>query len=137
MSRLYMLDTNTASALIRGDERVLAKLLEHKPEEVCISSIVAAELHFGLANKPQAKRLAQFVMAFLDTVKVLPFEAVDAACYGLFRAKLSASGLTLSPLDMLIAAHAQSVGAVLVSNDKAFQRSHISDVQDWTEPSQH
>ena len=131
MTKLYMLDTNTASALIRGNEQVLAKLVAHKPAQVCISSIVAGELHYGIAKKPEAKRLAEFVRAFLETVQTLPFAAVDAAYYGKFRARVSASGLALSSLDMLIAAHARSVGAILVSNDKAFQHILLEDTEDW------
>jgi tRNA(fMet)-specific endonuclease VapC len=40
--------------------------------------------------------------------------------YGFLRAKQEGAGKSLGNLDMLIAAHAVSVGAILVTNDKAF-----------------
>ena len=59
---------------------------------------------------------------FLSKIKILSWGGEEAIAYGNLRAKLDAMGRTLGNLDMLIAAHAVSVGAVLVTNDKAFLR---------------
>jgi tRNA(fMet)-specific endonuclease VapC len=47
-------------------------------------------------------------------------ESEAAQAYGTLRAALVAQGKMLSAMDMLIAAHASSLRAVLVTNDKAF-----------------
>lgn len=66
-------------------------------------------------------------------VDVLPWDSVIAECYGSVRADMSRQGKILAPLDLLIAAHALGVGAVLVTNDRAFSQVASLHVEDWTE----
>jgi tRNA(fMet)-specific endonuclease VapC len=40
----------------------------------------------------------------------------------------------LAPIDLLIAAHAISAGATLVTNDSAFAQIPGLPVEDWTKP---
>ena len=61
----YMLDTNTVSHLIREHPAVVRRLLAVPMAAVCISSITKAELLFGLARRPEAKRLHTAVGEFL------------------------------------------------------------------------
>jgi tRNA(fMet)-specific endonuclease VapC len=51
--------------------------------------------------------------------------------YGQERAKLQSKGLSLSALDMMIAAHAKAVGAVLVTNDQTLLKLAGLKTQDW------
>ena len=70
---------------------------------------------------------------FLRRIDVLPWESTTAECCGIVRAEMARHGKVLAPLDMLIAAHALCVSAVLVTNDRAFgQMAHLP-VEDWTE----
>ena len=129
----FMLGTNTASYIIKGKPAVVRERLAAEPiHTICISSITAAELLHGVAKRPDSKNLALAVSEFLLRVDILPWDDDVAATYGNLRAACEAKGITLSCMDMLIAAHAVDSLAVLVSSDKAFNhlKDHLS-VIDW------
>ncbi|TAJ75775.1 MAG: type II toxin-antitoxin system VapC family toxin [Gallionellaceae bacterium] len=128
----YMLDTNTVSYLIKKHPAVAQRVMGVPMASLCISSITEGELLFGLAKRPDAKRLHAVVRELLLRVGVLPWDSATAACYGVARAKMEGSGKILAPLDLLIATHAQDVGAVLVTSDKAFCHVPGLVVEDWT-----
>lgn len=127
----YMLDTNTVSHLIKGHPAVTKRMVATPMASLCISAITEGELLFGLAKRPDAKRLHLVVREFLRRVEVLPWGSVVAEQYGTARADMARQGKTLAPLDLLIAAHAQSVNVVLVTNDKAFGQVADLCVEDW------
>jgi predicted nucleic acid-binding protein len=58
----YMLDTDTVSFALRGQGRVGARLLEHRPSQLCIGSIALAALRFG-AETRRSPRLLDTLMA--------------------------------------------------------------------------
>ncbi len=67
---------------------------------------------------------------------MLPWDGAAAERYGTIRAATSRTGKLLPPLDLLIAAHALSLGAVLVTNDGAFGMVETLPIEDWsTDPS--
>ena len=119
-----LLDTNICIYLIKNKpESVRKHLATLHPGDVGISSITAAELRYGVA-KSQAK--AQNVTAldtFLLPLEVAPFDEAAAEKYGEIRAALEKKGTPIGPLDMLIAAHAVSLGATLATNNlREFKR---------------
>jgi tRNA(fMet)-specific endonuclease VapC len=128
----YMLDTNTVSHLIREHPAVVRRLLAVPMAAVCISSVTEGELLFGLARRPEAKRLHTAVWEFLRRVDVLPWDSGVAQRYGAARAAMERQGKTLAPLDLLIAAHGLHAGAVVVSNDGAFAQVDGLRLEDWT-----
>ncbi|MHB1291287.1 MAG: PIN domain-containing protein [Sulfuricella sp.] len=87
---------------------------------------------FGPAKRPDAKRLHLAVRELLRRVDVLPWDSAIAKRYGTVRADMARQGKILAPLDLLIATHALSVGAVLVTNDRAFGQVAGLYVEDWT-----
>ena len=113
-----MLDTNTVSHLLRGHALVAQRIVAVPITSLCISAITEGELLFGLAKRPSAERLHIAVGEFLRRADVLPWDSAVAKHYGIVRADLECHGKVLSPLDLLIAAHALAVGAVLVTNDR-------------------
>jgi len=129
----YMLDTNTVSHLLKAHAMVSRHIVTVPMSSLCISAITEGELLFGLAKRPAAKRLHLAVRELLRRVDVLPWESATAKHYGLVRAELERQGRILAPLDLLIATHALSVGAVLVTNDQAFNQVADLHVEDWTE----
>ncbi|MDP1607565.1 MAG: type II toxin-antitoxin system VapC family toxin [Rhodocyclaceae bacterium] len=128
-----MLDTNTASHLLKEHPAVARRVVAAPMASLCISAITEGELLFGLAKRPDAKRLHLAVREFLRRVDVLPWVSATAECYGMVRADMARRGKVLAPLDLLIGAHALSVGAVLVTNDRAFSQMTDLPVEDWTE----
>ncbi len=119
----YMLDTNIASHVIKGDvPEIRERLLSAPMHNVIISSVTQAELLYGLAKRSYPKGLSARMHEFLIRVDILPWNHDVATVYGDLRAKCEAAGITLSPLDMMIAAHANAVDAILVTRDKAFSR---------------
>jgi tRNA(fMet)-specific endonuclease VapC len=109
----YMLDTNTVSHLIKAHPAVSRRLVITPMASLCISAIIKGELIFGLAKRPDAKRLHLAVRELLRRVDVLPWDSAIAEHYRSVRADMERQGKILAPLDLLTAAHALSVGAIL------------------------
>ena len=129
----YMLDTNMVSHIIKAHTAVIKRLLSVPMGALCISSITEAELRFGLAKLPEAKKLHLAVKELLLRVDVLPWDSANTARYGKLRAELELQGKILAPLDLLIAAHSLTLNAVLVTNDSAFKQVAGLAIEDWTE----
>lgn len=131
---LYMLDTNTASYIIKGKPAMVREHLRKVPmASVSISSITQAELLRGVARKPEAKRLPIAVKEFLIRVEIMPWESDAAEAYARLCTSCESEGTPLGTMDMLIAAHSVAVGAVLVTNDQAFYNiKHPLSLVDWT-----
>ncbi len=119
-----MLDTDTASYVIRKRSPVLAERLAALPPHlVCVSVMTRAEMLYGLKRLPAAHRLQLAVRRFLRIVRVLPWDAEAADYYADIRYQLVVAGQPIGELDMMIAAHSLSAGAVLVTNNtRHFQR---------------
>lgn len=115
---LHMLDTDTASYLIKGKSPAIeAKLAVLVPSTVCISVMTRAELQYGLKRLPADHRLRLAVRQFLKIVRPLPWDADAADWYAEIRHQLVSTGQPIGEMDMMIAAHALSAGAVLVTNN--------------------
>lgn len=128
-----MLDTNMVSHLLREHPTVVLRVMSVPMSSLCISAITEGELSFGLQKRPEATRLRRAVAEFLARVDSKPWDSTVAQRYGTLRAELESSGKSLSPLDLQIAAHAQALNAILVTNDLAF--THVSNLQieNWTQ----
>ncbi|MBL8396468.1 MAG: type II toxin-antitoxin system VapC family toxin [Candidatus Accumulibacter sp.] len=115
---LYMLDTDTASYLIKGKSPTIeSRLAALMPSAVCISVMTRAELQYGLQRLPADHRLHLAVRQFLKIVRVLPWDAEAADWYAGIRHQLVGTGQPIGELDMMIAAHSLSAGALLVTNN--------------------
>ena len=115
---LYMLDTDTACYIIKGrSPGIEAKLVDILPSMVCISVMTRAELLYGLKRLPADHRLHLAVLQFLKTVRVPAWDAEAADWYASIRHQLITTGQPIGELDMMIAAHSLSAGAVLVTNN--------------------
>lgn len=135
LANCYMLDTNMVSHFIKGEASVCNKVVSMPMSELAISAITEGELLFGLAKNIHEKQLHLVVHEFLIRVDRLPWDSDAANCYGALRALMQKKGKVLGNLDMLIAAHALAVGAVLVTNDQAFAQVDGLVIEDWLDSS--
>lgn len=121
---LHMLDTDTVSYLIKKHPPGLQqKFNAMVPDRLCISVMTRAELQYGLQRLPSEHRLHLIARQFLKIIRILPWESDAADWYATIRHQLISSGQPIGEFDTRIAAHALSVGAVLVSNNtRHFQR---------------
>lgn len=133
MPARYLLDTNTASYVIKGNApRVRERLLSIPTSDVAISVVTEAELRFGVARLPTAKRLAAIVGEFLKYIDICPWDSAAARQYAELRADVEQRGRPIGNLDLMIAAHALALGTVLVTSDRAFRRVKGLKIEDWT-----
>jgi tRNA(fMet)-specific endonuclease VapC len=135
MTRRYLLDTNIASYVIKGNIPAVRRRIVQVPmAQLAISTVTEGELRYGVARRPDAARLRTIVDEFLLRMTILPWDSVAAQHYGQIRAALEREGQPMGNLDMMIGAHALALGAVLVTNDQAFTRIKELNVEDWTKP---
>lgn len=113
-------------------QAVLDRLRVLGPQHVAISVITALELHQGAELSGTPDRYHDLIATMLASLPVLPLPVEAAAIGGKMRAELQRRGTPLADLDSLIAAHALTVGLVLVTNDAAFSRVPGLTVEDWT-----
>jgi tRNA(fMet)-specific endonuclease VapC len=133
MSRLYMLDTNTLSYIVKGKSAVARDRLATlgTDEVACISIVTEFELEFGLAKRANTQNLRRSLHWFLSRLNVLGLGSAEARAYGQLRAEQEAAGQTLESMDMLIAAHAIATGAVLVTSDEVFNQVPRLQKENW------
>lgn len=129
----YLLDTNICIYLIKARPcEVLEEFEQHSVGEIGISSITMAELQYGAEKSRQRKRNRQALEQFLAPLVVAEFDASAAVAYGQIRALLEGRGSPGRALDTLIAAHALSLDAVLVTNNvREFSRIPELQVENW------
>jgi tRNA(fMet)-specific endonuclease VapC len=133
MSPRYLLDTNTASYIIKGNiPRVRERLLKVPMSGLLISAVTEAELLYGAARKSDSVRLKTAVDEFLLRVDSLPWDSNAARRYADLRAALEIAGTPMGNLDLMIAAHALAAEAILVTNDRSFFRLKHLKIEDWT-----
>ncbi len=132
----YLLDTNIASHIIRGDRpEVLRRLTAVPMSDIAISVVTEAELLYGVAKRGHPAALSEKVRQFLLRVDILDWDRRAASAYAELRAGCEKRGVGLTPFDMMIAAHAIAVDAILVTHDQAFDNVNISlRIEDWTTP---
>lgn len=133
MAIRYLLDTNTASYVIKGNfPRVRERLLRVPMAEVGISVVTEAELRFGVAKRPEAATLKRVVEEFLLRVESLAWNSEAAQEYARIRAELEKNGEPMGNLDLMIAAQAVAAETVLVTHDHVFRRVKGLKVEDWS-----
>ena len=128
-----MLDTNAASGLVKGQPKVIARFKAEAPDSVCLSAVTEGEMLYGVARRPEARRLRAALNEFLAAIDVLPWTSATARRYANLRAALERQGRPLSALDLMIAAHAVEHDMTLVTNDGAFGAVPGLHIEDWTQ----
>jgi tRNA(fMet)-specific endonuclease VapC len=134
----YLLDTNIASCIIKGNSPAIdRRLAKVGMAQLAVSAVTEGELRFGAVRLPHATRLHNLIEDFFLRVAVLPWDSDAAQQYGRLRATLECDGQPMGNLDAMIAAHALALDAVLVTNDHAFARIKKLKLADWTKAPRH
>ena len=131
--RLYMLDTDTVSHLVRGRNPTLdSRVATVAPKHLCISAVTRGELLYGLRLKDGAPRLPQLIDQFLLRLQCLPWDEAAATHFASIAADLHKAGTPIGSMDAMIAGHAMAARAVLVThNGRHFSRVVGLTVEDW------
>ena len=129
----YLLDTNACVDYLTGRyPRVVARIQRSSPEDLCLTSVVVAELRYGADHSARRRTNHARIDALLEEIECLDFDLKAAATYGRVRARLEADGTPIGPNDMLIAAHALSRGlSVITDNAGEFRRVKGLKVENW------
>jgi tRNA(fMet)-specific endonuclease VapC len=128
----YLLDTNIVSDLARNPQgKVMQRIRRIGEANVATSVIVTAELLFG-AEKKRSRRLSDQIAVILDAIEVLPFAPPADAVHAVIRAELEKAGRPIAANDLLIAAHAVSLGCTLVTdNERDFAHIEGLPAENW------
>ena len=130
---MYMLDTNICIYVLKNH----SDKLRHKfkaIKDICISSITYGELCFGIENGSNSLKEERWRQLDIFTQRLLidPLDENAGKHYGLIRAQLKKHGTPIGNNDLLIAAHARSINAVLVTNNvREFNRVPSLVVENW------
>ena len=129
----YMLDTNiVAYAKNNRPEVVYERMSRFDPEDLCVSVITLAELEYGVFNSSNPERNQLALTLFLANIEVVPFDDDAAVEYGRIRTDLKRKGTPIGANDLMIAAHAKSLGVTLVTNNtREFERVEGLMLEDW------
>jgi len=129
----YMLDTDICIFITRKSEPSLLERIESVPlEQQCISVVTLAELLYGVQVSSKKKANQEAVDLFAQHIEVLEWTPDAAKHYAEIRADLKKKGQQLGSNDLLIAAHARSIGAVIVTNNvKDFGRVKGLKLENW------
>jgi tRNA(fMet)-specific endonuclease VapC len=130
---LILLDTHICIYIINSKPpAVLARFRDYQLGEIGLSSVVAAELAFGIAKSGSARNEAALKL-FLAPLQILPFDEGAVWAYARLRTDLERQGQSIGALDTLIAAHALSLDAVLVTyNTREFSRIDRLRLENWS-----
>lgn len=129
-----LLDTNICIYIIKQQPAtVLKHFLEYQVGDIGISSITLSELRYGVAKSMHREKNTKALDKFIIPLEVVSFDEGAALIYGETRATLEKAGTPIGSMDMLIAAHAVSLGIPLVTNNtRELVRIPALKIIDWT-----
>jgi len=129
---MFMLDTNMCIYVINERDPSLCEQFMAHAGALCVSSISYAELVYGVIHSRRVKHNERELVAFVKDLDVLPFGQESAESYGDIRHALTKKGALIGANDFLIAAHARSIDATLVTNnEREFCRVPKLHVENW------
>ncbi|MCZ6801175.1 MAG: type II toxin-antitoxin system VapC family toxin [Nitrospirae bacterium] len=128
-----MLDTNICIYIIkRQPPAVLDRFTGFAVGDVGISVITLAELEYGAGKSRDEKKNRHALKQFITPLEVARFDHAAAIVYGTIRAELERKGRLIGSMDLLIAAHARSLGVPLVTNKESeFKRVQGLRIENW------
>ena len=132
----YLLDTDICSYVMRARDPRLLAIMQDKARsgaDLSISAVTYAELRLGAERSRNADRYNQAIQAFCGRLSgVLAWDKTAADEFAGLQARLLGTGTPVGGNDAMIAAHALSLGRVLITNnEKHFSRVPELPVENW------
>ena len=128
----YLLDTNICIYAMKGQYTVLRKFSQHGKESLAISSLVAAELAFGVEKSKRVEENRRALELFLQSMEVLAWSEAAIWHYAHHRKALKEAGTLIGEIDLLIASHALGDDLTLVTNNtREFGRIDGLKLENW------
>lgn len=130
---MYLLDTKACIRILRGSSAALvARLSQHAPQEICLCSIVKAELVYGAYRSVRPAENMRLLGRFFEPYESLPFDDRCSDAYGRIRSDLERARMIIGPNDLIIAATAVANQVTLVSaNTREFVRVTGLALENW------
>ena len=132
----FMVDTCILIHIIRDRNPNIIDMMRKKtPGGICVSSVTVAEMEYGAAKSSRPDQNRDALYQFLSPLTILSFDQKAAFEYGLIRSHLERKGMPIGSMDMMIAAHARSIPAIIVTdNIREFSRVPDLTVENWLRP---
>ena len=129
----YLLDTNVCvDFLNQRHPSVTQRIRRSSPEDLCLSSVVVAELRYGADRSQRRDGNHERLDVLTAEIQCLDFDLAAALVYGRVRSALEAEGAPIGPYDMMIAAHTLSRELILVTdNEREFRRVPRLQIENW------
>ncbi len=128
-----MLDTNMCIYLIKYQPEIVRHRFEQcYVGEVVMSAITYAELQYGVRVSSNPEQEQRNLASLVEDIPIAPFETKSGVAYGTIR--LAPTERKADQLDKLIAAHAVSLGVVLITkNQKDYAKYPGLRYENWLE----
>lgn len=128
----YLLDTNILVAMSKERPGMSDRLAGYPAASVLLSSVVVAEIEYGIAKSARQEHNRRVFDCILQGFQIAAFDAAAARLYGPIRAELERQGRLIGPYDLMIAAHALALDAVLVTDNVGeFSRVEGLVMENW------
>jgi tRNA(fMet)-specific endonuclease VapC len=121
----FLLDTEVASRLMRAERKAVSGLRRSGAKTLSISSVTMAELLYGARLREESPSVMTAVRAFLTRISVHPWDEEAAEAHARIRVVAKRLGRSAGAFDIMIAAHAEALGATLVTSDVAIKNLKI------------
>lgn len=129
----FLLDTDICIYVLRDrPQSVLKRLQRTSPDAAGISVVTYLELTYGAWKSAHVEKNLANLQRLREVVQVVPIGEDSAEAYGGIRSSLERKGTSIGALDLLIAAHALSLGVTLVTNNvREFSRVDGLKIENW------
>ena len=128
-----MLDTDICIYVInKRPQHVFDRFKEHRVGDIGLSSVALSELRYGAEKSPNPEKNLSALSAFITPLEIIAYSEAEAEVYGKIRAELESQGEPIGSMDLLIAAHALSLGSILVTNNiREFSKVSNLKIESW------
>ena len=126
----YMLDTDISIYTMKRKPLDVRRMFNIHSGEICISTVTLGELIYGAERSENSRANLESIEGFAGRLEVLSYDEAAAHQFGQLRQELREQNI--GPYDFMIAAHARSLGLILVTNNtKEFERVEGLRIENW------